>query len=230
MEWVIFEKLLRGLIRGRYAPGELMPSENHLAQVHGVPRLSVRRAYEVLEQLGYLKPRKGLGRIVRESRVPLVLNLRGEESFTEKMAARGLPVNTSTLYCKRVRPRRAVSELLELGEGPALKLTRLRTLGAVPLALHISYLDPRRFPDLLEKGPLIESLFAYFRTRGHRHFRSAPSRMSVTFPTGPEAELLGCPSLVPLVLVETGTLDDDSAQPLQYTKILYRSDLFTYEL
>ncbi len=45
-------------------PGDLLPSERHLAEVLGVSRGSVRDAIRALEAIGLLEPRQGIGTVV----------------------------------------------------------------------------------------------------------------------------------------------------------------------
>lgn len=50
----IAEKLMQDIKSGKLPPGEKMPSQNQLAGHYGVPRTHIRKAYEQLEELGYL--------------------------------------------------------------------------------------------------------------------------------------------------------------------------------
>ncbi|WP_407154751.1 GntR family transcriptional regulator [Bradyrhizobium sp. STM 3557] len=50
----------------RYAPGETLPSEEELAKLFGVSRVTVRAAMETLGALGLIERRQGAGTFVRE--------------------------------------------------------------------------------------------------------------------------------------------------------------------
>ncbi len=229
MNWTVFDHLLKNILKGTFQPGELLPSENEIVRQFQVPRLSVRRACETLEHLGYLTSQQGVGRRVRPSRAPLVLSLVREESFSDKMARSGKKIETRIVASRLVKARPKVQKILGLRGKSVFKLARLRILGKTPVAIHISYLDPEKFPSLEEKGREVTSLFAYFRSEGFDQFEKKRARLSITFPTSREHEILDCPALVPLVMIESETLDARNQFVLQYTKILYRSDLFVYE-
>lgn len=63
----VFEQLKNLLLRGEWKPGEKMPSENELAQMFGVSRITVRQALQKLNVLGMVETRLGEGSFVRES-------------------------------------------------------------------------------------------------------------------------------------------------------------------
>ncbi len=43
------------LIQGSYKPGEILPSENHIAKTTGFARSTVRQAFAHLEKEGFIK-------------------------------------------------------------------------------------------------------------------------------------------------------------------------------
>jgi GntR family transcriptional repressor for pyruvate dehydrogenase complex len=51
-------------IREQLKPGDLLPSERHLAEMLAVSRGSVRDAIRALESIGLLEPRQGIGTVV----------------------------------------------------------------------------------------------------------------------------------------------------------------------
>jgi GntR family transcriptional regulator len=51
---------------GRYAPDEPLPSEEQLARLFGVSRVTIRGAMETLDALGLVERRQGVGTFVRE--------------------------------------------------------------------------------------------------------------------------------------------------------------------
>jgi GntR family transcriptional repressor for pyruvate dehydrogenase complex len=58
---VVLEHIERGLIDGRFAPGDRLPAERELAASLGVGRSSVREALRVLEVLGLVRTGTGSG-------------------------------------------------------------------------------------------------------------------------------------------------------------------------
>jgi GntR family transcriptional regulator len=235
MEAQILNILMQRILKGTYAPGTKMPSENALADSLGVTRIRIRKAYEALESLGYLTSSQGCGWFLREKKSKIFLHLGGKESFTEKMRNQGYPVVTKNIGSKPINVKGTSSAAKVLGLDPnsshrLIKIGRLRILQTTPIALHISYLNPTTFPNIEEVSQSITSIYSYFNTNGYTNLSSSTSQLSITLPTAFEHEYLQCPVMVPLILLESGTRDDDTNIVLEYTKILYRSDMFTYYL
>src|ERR1700754_4028223 len=55
----VFRRLVAGVLSGRYAPGERLPSQRTLAADLGVNMATVREAVKRLEQLRLAEPRHG---------------------------------------------------------------------------------------------------------------------------------------------------------------------------
>ena len=64
----VFAQLLEGLLSGRYAPGEKLPTQRALAADLGVTMSSVREALKRLEQMGLVDVRHGSAMRVRDWR------------------------------------------------------------------------------------------------------------------------------------------------------------------
>jgi len=62
----VFLVLQDRIAERRYAPGEALPSEEDLAGLFGVSRVTIRAALETLNTLGLIERRQGAGTFVRE--------------------------------------------------------------------------------------------------------------------------------------------------------------------
>lgn len=60
----LVRRLSAELMQGDYQPGEILPSENHLAKSTGFARSTVRQAFAQLEKEGFVKRVQGKGTIV----------------------------------------------------------------------------------------------------------------------------------------------------------------------
>ena len=58
-------------------------------------------------------------------------------------------------------------------------------------------------------------------------FEDGKTRMSVTLPTLREQEILDCPPLLPILMLEAITYSTNQ-YAVQYSEILYRSDIFKF--
>ena len=62
----VFEQLKDNLIQGTWKPGEKLASENELASLFGVSRITIRQALSRLAALGLVETRLGEGSFVAE--------------------------------------------------------------------------------------------------------------------------------------------------------------------
>ena len=70
----VFEQLRDRIMERTWPPGARIPSENALAEVLGVSRVSIREALQMLASLGLLEKRHGGGTYVREYSGEIFLN------------------------------------------------------------------------------------------------------------------------------------------------------------
>ncbi|WP_413375524.1 GntR family transcriptional regulator [Alkalihalobacillus sp. 1P02AB] len=223
---------INNMIAGKEVlPLEKLPSENELADRFDVPRLTVRNALIQLELRGNIVAKKGKGRYVREPASLIHLHLTGEESFSDKMKQAGYSLRTENIVFKKMEFDEGLYQELEVREENSIyEVARVRFIDEQPLAIHRSYVSDRTFPLIEKDGPMITSMFSYYRQFGYTHFTSSKSLLSIVYPTAAEQELLNMPSMIPLILLESNTVDEQTGKLLEYTKISYRSDKFKYKL
>lgn len=70
----VFEQLKEQIFSGNWPPGTRIPSENELAKMLGVSRISVRAALQKLNTLGLVQSRQGGGTFVTDVTVDVCLN------------------------------------------------------------------------------------------------------------------------------------------------------------
>jgi GntR family transcriptional regulator len=141
---------LRAAIReGRYAEGDLLPSETALAETYKVSRMTARQAIDVLKVEGLVESEHGRGVFVR--RRPVVHRLArnrfgrayretGKGAYDVEMKAMGLTPRTELAELGPVTPPPEMAERLHLQPGE-LALIRRRRMYAddQPMQLATSY-------------------------------------------------------------------------------------------
>ncbi|KGA99037.1 transcriptional regulator [Alkalihalobacillus alcalophilus ATCC 27647 = CGMCC 1.3604] len=230
-ESLIIDEINNMIVTKEVLPLDKLPSENELAERFGVPRLTVRHALNQLEVRGQIFAKKGKGRYVREPASLIHLHLTGEESFSDKMHQAGYLLRTENLIFQKMEYDKALYQELEIQkENACYEVARVRYIDEQPLAIHRSYVSDVLFPFIEKDGPKITSMFSYYRQFGYTHFTSNKSLLSIVYPTAAEQELLNMPSMIPLILLESNTIDEQTGKLLEYTKISYRSDKFKYKI
>lgn len=102
IETMIIDRLINEMKEGKYKINDKLPSENEMADLYGIPRIIVRKAYEKLEEMGYLYSKQGKGRYLKDRQQAIELVLSGNESFSKKMLDKGYDLVSSNILCKKI--------------------------------------------------------------------------------------------------------------------------------
>lgn len=230
-EMDIMDHLISFMNSGKYEPGDKLPSENELADTFKVPRMTARKAYERLQELGYIYSMQGKGSFVQDRNLRIPLMLSSDKSFSQKMVELGYDYQSKNICCEPIEFNNNIYEALGVDEDiRVFKIGRLRIIDGKPIALHISYIAESTFPDVEVVGNKITSIFQYFRSHGYDQFRSSDTTMRLAHPNKYERELLACSSLVPLLVMESECHESNTGITLEFCRIMYRGDMYTYSL
>lgn len=223
--------ILDKIIRHEFPTKKKLPSENELADYFGTTRNRVRKVYQMLDSMGYIHSKQGVGHFPREKGPSIELALRGDISFSEKMKQQGIAYQSINIHCLPIQlSENDERKQLLLDKGQVYEICRLRIVRDKPAALHYSYVSTETFPDIEKDGKEVTSIFNYYFEQGYLSYSSSGSELSISFPQLEEQRLLQCGELVPLMVLKSDCRDQMSGKLLELTKIIYRSDLFKYKL
>lgn len=225
----LIDQFMLDIQADKYKPNDKLPSENQVADYYRIPRITVRKAYERLQEMGYIYSQQGKGRYLKNRQEQIDLALSGDVSFSKKMEDMGYEVTTRNIFCVEMDYDEKIYNFLGIDHSDRVfKVGRLRIIENKPIALHISYVAKSLFADIDIVGTNITSMFAYYNSKGYYHFSSSKSILSVSFPTKYEQKILKCPNLIPLLILKTDCLAKETKVVLEYSKIIYRTDCFNY--
>lgn len=134
----IVEQISSLIEKGELKPGERLPSERTLSSELNIGRQSLREALSVLEAMGLLEVRHGIGTFVRQDAIPNLTNvLREDEAILNPFelleARKAIEVELANLAAKRATDQ----EIAEMEE--AMEALRSN----VQEGVHIFELDKR---------------------------------------------------------------------------------------
>ncbi|WP_211745648.1 GntR family transcriptional regulator [Paenibacillus sp. Marseille-Q4541] len=228
-EMDIMDHFVMWIESGKYEPYDKLPSENEVADRFKVPRITARKAYEKLQELGYIYSMQGKGSFVKDRQQRISLVLSADKSFSRKMIELGYNYQSRNILCEKIEFNQKIYEILNVDEQDSIyRVDRLRFIDDRPIALHSSFVSEAMFPEIGREGKEIYSMFQYYESKGFREFQSTQTQLRLTHPSKMERELLECSSLIPLIVIESECTDKESGNTLEYSKIMYRGDLFTY--
>ncbi|MGQ9500579.1 MAG: GntR family transcriptional regulator [Anaerolineae bacterium] len=200
-----------------------LPSENELAERHGISRATVRHALDVLERDGWIYREKGRGSFavvhrVEQEATQLV-------STTEDMQQRGWSLITRVISLKQLPAPSHVAYALEIDHGaPVYELCRLRIVNDEPLSLQTAYLPQTLCPGL-EENDLSLSLFRLLETRYELRLWTAKSVLRARLVTAHEAHLLEVHEKTPVLYIERTTYAA-TGTPVEYLEAVWRGDRY----
>jgi GntR family histidine utilization transcriptional repressor len=198
------KSFLKGeLERGRWRPGELMPSEAELVQQFGVSRMTVNRALREMRSEGLVDRVQGVGTFAAQLyRVSSTLTIR---NLQEEIEERGHHHHAQVHLKRKEAAPAALAQKLGVRNGaPVFHTLIVHFDNGVPLQCEDRYVNPAAAPDylkvdfatttptryLLEVAPLWEAQYT----------------IEATAPTDQEAKLLGIARTDPCLVIVRRTV------------------------
>jgi GntR family transcriptional regulator len=204
-----------------------LPSENELAEMHGVSRPTIRHALDSLERQGYIYREKGKGSFATTRRVEHELtNL---VSTTEAISKRGWTVATRVISLRYLPAPPAVAQALELGpEDHIYELRRVRIVEGAPLSVQTAFLAAHLCPKL-DENDLTSSLYRLLETRYGLRLWAASETLRARGATQDEAKLLevrkGTPVMFAVRVTYTST-----GKAVEYLEAAWRGDRYDFKV
>ncbi len=155
-----------------YLPGEMIPSERDFANMYNVSRPTIRAAIDELVNQRYLIRVQGKGTFVRKpdhNKVALgVLNESKNASFTSLVRNFGIEISNKLLGTGLISGRKYFAQKMNLTlEEEIYGIHRIRLGNREPLALELTYVPFKFFPDIDEYNFERISLYDYMDSKEH---------------------------------------------------------------
>lgn len=222
----IKEAILRQLESGILHAGDRLPAEKELAESLGISQAPVKQAILELAREGYVQRSKGKGTFVRSPKIEESINFL--TSFTESMQRKGIQPEMRIIALKSVTPPPEVALQLCLNEHElVIMLKRLFLLNGQPATIITSFLSQSRFPGLLQVNFTGQSLYRVLEQDYQVKLSRAENYLEVMPCTAADAVLLDIRVNSP-TLVITGVSYDADQSPVEYARVLYRTDRFRF--
>jgi GntR family transcriptional regulator len=207
-------------------PGDLLPSENDLAQAYQVSRHTVRQAIGQLVNDHLLERRPGHGTTVlaRQNRIKFFLN----QSFAQQMNDLGVHASSEVLRINlTVIDEDAPSSLHSKIGSAALELIRLRFGDRVPIGVQYTTVITESCPDLHTYDFETESLYHLLFTRYKLLISRIDHVVNAVVADPWHQNLLKVNDVSPLLLVKT-TAYLKNGEPIETSTSYYRADKFEF--
>ena len=218
----IIEALTKEIQLGHLKPYDRLPSEKELCEQWLASRSTVRKAMDQLSYHGKIFRVPGKGSFVS---FPKISHQTTQVlSFTEKMKAQGLAVETKLISKQMVEPSEEIATALELGPSDrVMKIQRLRIVKGEPLALQSSFM-PLSNCENLNNGDLeSKSLNLLLQEKCSILLSRSDIWVEAPIISRKEQQLLGNPR-IPLFLAVVGLTFDQHNKPVRFSRGVFRGD------
>jgi GntR family transcriptional regulator len=222
----LYEILLRRIKNGTWQPDDMLPSEAELVDQYDLSRATVRQAFDMLVNQGWIYRRRGQGTFV--SRPTIEQNLTRIVSFWEDMKQRGFEPGTKVMGREIIPANDEIAEELQVSQGEELaSIVRLRLADGEPMSVEYSYLVHQNSPGVLEQDYANSSLRQMLRDQFDINLVYARQRIRAVPASDRLAKLLNIEPNSPLLHIERVSFSDQDI-PIEYLEINLRGDRYTF--
>ena len=210
-------------------PGQSIPTERELCEIQGVSRMTVNKAIMSLVNEGLVYREQGKGTFVSIAKVNREISQL--KSFTEQMQENGVVSKTKILSFKVIEATKKYRHELKMpeDENQIIEIKRLRFSDEQPVAIETAWLPYYLFKGMTRDIIENKSLYQIFREKYGYYPGKAKQTIEPTMLNDYESKLLNQEkSALALIFRRTTYLENET--PIEYTKAIYRSDKYKYQI
>jgi len=172
----IYLVLADGVATGRYAAGELFPTEEQLTKLFSVSRITVRRAMASLQNAGLIERGAGRRTVVKPLGKPLKMPM---ASVISNIAAYGAQTVAKVVEFGYGPAPAFLRERLWEGEKPVQRAVRIRSQEGQPV-MHLTSYVPETLGSTFSKAELDRIPMFKLLTRAGAHISAGEQIVSAT--------------------------------------------------
>jgi GntR family frlABCD operon transcriptional regulator len=218
---VVRQRILDAIEQGVYPVNGQIPTEPELCELHGVSRITVRKAIADLVKDGTLTRLQGKGTFVQGRKVEnALLTVSGFTDFgiAQGKNTREEVIKQALIPCADYQQRLDVS-----GGGQVFKLVRVMYLEDEPLFIDYSYIPLERYPGFDERYTPGRSSYQLLQEAYDTRVVSDRKVIDVYTATKAEAKWLGCELGEPLFRIGKVAYDQ-AGRPVHCSELYCRAN------
>jgi len=207
---------------GEWKPHEIIPSENELARLYGLSRMTARLVVSQLAREGLLYRVHGKGTFVAEKKI--TAHSLSYVGIREQMEEMGYQTMTRILQIKRGPATEKIAERFNLDQADDFcMIERLRLLEGDPFSLHYTYIPSSLCPGLEKHDMTGRQLCDILREDYGLVRRHVVETLESIAATKYESDLLEVKKDFHLLMLKN-FISDENGRPFEFSKILFRGD------
>ncbi|MBL8116643.1 MAG: GntR family transcriptional regulator [Anaerolineae bacterium] len=207
-------------------PGDLLPTENELAEAYDVGRHTIRTALSRLVNDNLIIRKAGHGTVVKGKQDRRQFSL--TRSFTHQMTEMGLQARSIVLHTETRPIQPADPRALHSKVGTrCLIVDRLRLGNDEPIGLQRAYVVLEHCPGLETSDFATHSLYQVLSNQYHLVITELKHTVTATTADASQADLLQVERNAPLLVVNTSAFLDNG-EIIESSVAYYRADKYEY--
>jgi GntR family transcriptional regulator len=208
---------------GELKPGDLLPSERELSQVHQISRPTVRQALRELVNEGLLYREKGKGTYVAEPKISYGF-IQTLTTFYDDMKEKGYIPRTRVVNLEVINVRKTIANKLEIEENEeVIYINRIRSINGEPVVTVENYIPYRLCPGLIKEDLTDKSLYHLLSEKYNLVAHRAKVTLEPLVATEYDAEILHIEEGAPIHFMQNITYDKDNLI-IDYFESRFRGD------
>jgi GntR family transcriptional regulator len=211
----IYLVLADGIATGRYAAGELLPTEEQLTKLFSVSRITVRRAMSSLQNAGLIERGAGRRTVVRPLGQPLKMSM---ASVISNIAAYGAETAATVVEFGYGPAPAFLRERLWEGAQPVQRAVRIRSQEGHPV-MHLTSYVPETLGSTFSKAELNRIPMFQLLTRAGAHISAGEQIVSATLADPVVARRLEVKVGAALIDLRT-MMVDQTGRAVEYVEML----------
>jgi GntR family transcriptional regulator len=226
---VVRESLIDFIKEKKFEIGDRIPSEDELAKILHVSRVTLREAIRQLRDEGLLYSRRGSGTFVSGNVQEISGTLDVNNGLTRMIIEAGFKPGVVEFETELINASKELAQKLRVPKGCGIVLLkRVRTANDKPVAYSLDYLSPRVATVFLSVNDKIMSLFKLIEDSGIL-FGNSFAEISPVSCTKELGEKLSYNTGDPVLALKQ-VLVDQKGSPLFYGEDYFRPDCFVFSI
>lgn len=222
----IFLDLETDILKGKFLPGALLPSENQLVAQYGVSRETIRKALNLLIHAGYIQKMQGKGSIVLATH-KFDFPISSVTSYQELVELQHIQSETRVISLEETTANQTLAQATGWALGaPVWKLVRQRNIQGEAVILDIDYLLKAIIP-ILPKEQAEHSIYRYFEEDLGLQISYAQKKITVEPIRAEDQKWLSLRHDTHVVVIRSVVSLEDT-RCFEYTESRHRLDKFQF--
>lgn len=220
----IREALRADILQGKLHPGQKIPSEDELADLYRVSRMTVRQGILELIKEGLLHRKHGVGTFV--SYPHFDRDHTRLTNFFESAREQGIDASSTVLKIEiSPAPEKIAQELRLSPDESVICIRTLRFVNQTPVTVHDSYLPHRLFAEIIHENLENVHLWDVMEKYGYR-VKRAIQKLEARPASAEIAKLLDIKPHSPILYKERKILAEDGTA-VEFTYCYNRGDMYS---